>query len=148
MGNRISISFYKKDDYEKESIVIFSHWGGYAFVNQAIDYLTELKAENKEGNMMMPLDRLEPDTVIIDFIRWLTKDEIRVKSDLYLGKDTHPHRTTCTHNTHTPCTYTHLTHHTLITHHSHTHLHSHLTFHTQPVTAIHHTHTPIQGGDT
>ena len=33
-----------------------------------------------------PLDRLEPDTVMVDFIRHITRGMNRVESDLSLGK--------------------------------------------------------------
>lgn len=35
----------------------------------------------------MPIDRLEPPTVMTDFIRWYTKDRGRIESSIYLGKD-------------------------------------------------------------
>lgn len=81
MGNRASVSF-KKDDWE--SVALFSHWGGMEFVGQARAYALRLARERTER--LMPLDRLEPDTVMVDFIRHLTHDMSRVESDLYLGK--------------------------------------------------------------
>lgn len=41
MGNRISISFCKKN--EGESVALFSHWGGRKLLNQALKYLKDLK---------------------------------------------------------------------------------------------------------
>lgn len=86
MGNRISIQFKNGED---ESPVLFSHWGGEEFKQEAEDYVTELKGEigMKSTNGLSPLDRLEPGTVMVDFIRQTTKDMKRVESDLYLGKD-------------------------------------------------------------
>jgi len=83
MGNRISLQFQK--DNEK-SVVLFSHWGGMEFRDEARDYLRELKGEVK-GKQCEPLERLEPNTVMVDFIRHLTKNMGRVESDLYLAKD-------------------------------------------------------------
>lgn len=87
MGNRISIQFKNGN---KESPVLFSHWGGKEFKQEAEDYVTELKGEIGMKNPMVgtePLDRLEPGTVMVDFIRQTTKNMDRVRSDLYLGKD-------------------------------------------------------------
>ncbi len=84
MGDRVSIAF----KYDKEtSVVLFSHWGGMDFVKRAKQYLKELKEyiKTKDKRICQPLDRLEPQTVMIDFIRWETKDMDRVESDLYLG---------------------------------------------------------------
>ena len=82
MGDRASVSFKKGNE---ESVALFSHWGGMPFVQTAITYATRLK-DNKVGEVK-PLDRLEPATVMVDFIRHLTRDMARVDSDLYLGKD-------------------------------------------------------------
>jgi len=88
MGDRASISF-KKDN--RESISLFSHWGGPEFQNQALDYAKKLKAkinkEKKGNNCLTPLVRMEPETVMVDFIRDITKEMPSVDSDLYLGKD-------------------------------------------------------------
>ena len=84
MGDRISIQF--KNGNEK-SVALFSHWGGSEFAETAREYVQELKAETKNNNIINPLDRLEPSTVMVDFIRHITKDKKRIESDLYLGKD-------------------------------------------------------------
>lgn len=84
MGARISVSF-KKDD--EESVALFSHWGGERFKQKAEKYVEYLKANNPDGDQLEPLDRLEPNTVMVDFIRYLTIRMKQVKSDLYLGKD-------------------------------------------------------------
>ena len=82
MGDRASISFRKDDE---ESVTLFSHWGGQGFFKTAQEYANELRQERK--GRMMPLDRMEPNTVMVDFIRFLTRDEKRVESNLYLGVD-------------------------------------------------------------
>jgi len=84
MGDRISISFKNEND---ESVVLFSHWGGMGFYKTAIKYLLGLKKalKKKKDKVYEPLDRMEPNTMMIDFIRHITKDMKRVESDLYLG---------------------------------------------------------------
>ena len=93
MGDRASITFVHGKD---ESIALFSHWGGMGFVREAKKYARELKKEVTEGRsnrdrsyeMSGPLGRLEPNTVMVDFVRWYTKDHKgRIWSDLYFGKD-------------------------------------------------------------
>lgn len=84
MGDRISISF--KNGFN-ESVCLFSHWGGKEFLEDAKQYVVDLEKE-REGSCN-PIDRLEPETVMVDFIRYLTKDMKRVESDLYLGASQH-----------------------------------------------------------
>ena len=86
MGDRISISF--KDEM-RETPALFSHWRGMDLLQQVEDYLKELDAEqtDKGKGQFSPLDRMEAGTVFIDFVRWLTKGQDRVTSDLYIGKD-------------------------------------------------------------
>lgn len=95
MGDRISISFKNKNKEfpfnlgTKESITLFSHWDGMILVDKAKKYVKELK-KDIESNIIphgLPLERLEPNTVIIDFIKWYTKDRTRITSNLYLGKN-------------------------------------------------------------
>jgi hypothetical protein len=83
MGDRASIAF-RKD--QGESVTLCSHWGGMHFVREAKEYVKELKEERK-GSQVNPLDRLEPDTVMVDFIRHLTHKMKRVESDLYIVAD-------------------------------------------------------------
>ena len=87
MGNRISIQFVDEDNFDAP--VLFSHWGGLGLLDDARYYLRDLKAEikNKPGLKSMPLGRLEPETITVDFIRHLTKNMDRVEGDLYLAKD-------------------------------------------------------------
>ena len=80
MGDRVSVQF---KDKEGASPVLFSHWGGTGFVRKAKEYVKKLKAERKGS--FGPLDRLESGTVMVDFIRHITKGMDRVEGDLYLG---------------------------------------------------------------
>ena len=82
MGNRISIQFKLEN---RTSIVLFSHWDGTLLIDKAELYAKALREEVNEE--LYPLDRLEPSTAIIDFIRHLTLGMERVKSNYYLGKD-------------------------------------------------------------
>jgi hypothetical protein len=94
MGDRVSISFKKGED---ESPAIFSHWGGLGFVECVKEYCQGLVLDI-EGSYS-PLDRLEPDTVIIDFLAQYLPAYIRehdnypgtgmkgrVTSNIYMGK--------------------------------------------------------------
>jgi|WetSurMetagenome_2_1015567.scaffolds.fasta_scaffold487747_2 hypothetical protein len=81
MGDRVSIQF---ENAGEKSVVLFNHWGGMEFVSLAKKYVQELKKEVGEREAM-PLDRLEPNTVMVDFIRKITKKETRIESSLYLG---------------------------------------------------------------
>jgi len=84
MGDRVSIRFVNGDS---SSPVLFNHWGGKAFVKVAVSYVKELHEELVENDSRntYPLDRLEPQTVMVDFIRYLTTGYERVRSNLYLG---------------------------------------------------------------
>jgi len=86
MGDRVSVSF-KHGPHE--SVALFSHWSGMGFVEMAKDYVAELKATLKGRNrgMQYPIDRLEPCTVMVDFIRHLTEDMKLVENNIYLGRD-------------------------------------------------------------
>ena len=81
MGDRVSISF---SDGRSESVALFSHWGGIEFAEKAKKYAQELVAER--SGSIWPIDRFEPGTVMVDFIRYITDGEGRIESDLYLGK--------------------------------------------------------------
>ena len=86
MGNRISISF-KKD--KKESVTLFSHWDGEYLTKKTKKYIKELKQdiEDDEISKSDPLGRLEPNTIMVDFIKWYTKNSPRIVHNLYLGKN-------------------------------------------------------------
>lgn len=81
MGDRVSISFRNGD---QESVALFSHWDGMEFVEKAEAYAFCLKLE-REGRHELPLDRLEPRTVMADYIRQGFTD--RIASNYYLGRD-------------------------------------------------------------
>lgn len=82
MGDRISIQFKTGN---QRSVVLFSQWGGQAFLEEAKKYARSLREEARSRGGRGPLYRLEPNTVMVDFIRRLTREEARVTSDLYLG---------------------------------------------------------------
>ena len=88
MGDRISIQF---KNGEQQSVVLFSHWGGMKFREQAESYARSLAERNlkAEDRGDTPLQRLEPSTVIVDFIRHITKGMDAIEHDLYLGVDEH-----------------------------------------------------------
>jgi hypothetical protein len=81
MGARVSISFVTGNE---ESVVLFCHWGGPEFVEMAKKYAKKLVKE-VGTDILNPLDRLEPNTVMVDFIREITKNEERIKHNYYLG---------------------------------------------------------------
>lgn len=83
MGDRISISFKNGNS---ESVTLFSHSDGIGFLQEANEFVRDLKKEN--GNsLVMPLNRLEPNTVMVDFIRHITKNMKRVYRNYHLGKN-------------------------------------------------------------
>lgn len=85
MGDRVSIAFKNKHGV---SIRLFSHWGGMDFVSRAKKYVQDLKKEIEYRQFKGdPLGRLEPNTVMVDFIREITTGINRINSDLYLGAD-------------------------------------------------------------
>jgi len=87
LGDRVSIQFInKKDAFEPKSVVLFSHGGGMDFVKQAKAYAKRLK-EFTGTRTVTPLERHEPNTVMVDFIREITKGMDKVDSGLYLAVD-------------------------------------------------------------
>ena len=80
MGDRVSVQFQTE---EEKSVVLFNHWGGHEFAEATLTY-AQLLMKSRNGEMQ-PLDRFEPNTVMVDFIREVTKGEERIKSSLYLG---------------------------------------------------------------
>jgi hypothetical protein len=87
MGDRVSIEFQSKGfgNMKLKSPVLFSHSGGMDFVTEAKLYAKAL-AKRKKGKSMMPLDRLEAQTVMVDFIREITKGMKEIEGGLYLGR--------------------------------------------------------------
>lgn len=83
MGDRISIQFKNRDEL---SVCLFSHWDGQQLLDKVYEYTQSLKQITNDS-ISKPLDRLEPQTIMVDFIRFLTKDMKIVKSNYYLGRD-------------------------------------------------------------
>ena len=86
MGDRISIQFQNGKD---KSIVVFHHWGGKQFVSDAQTYIRSLLKRQKgiKGKgCIYPLDRREPQTVVVDFLSKLTGGQT-IESTIYLGTD-------------------------------------------------------------
>jgi hypothetical protein len=90
MGDRISISFRKDGE---ESVAFFSHWDGLGFVKGAEEFAVYLKSFIASGSVpgSMPLGRLEPNTVMVNFVAAVAKGAEEtggwVMSNYYLGKD-------------------------------------------------------------
>jgi hypothetical protein len=100
MGDRVSIQFtndWKTLDMNvldcPASVVFFSHWDGINLVNTAVKYIKELKEDISSDKVSetTPLGRLEPQTVMIDFIlvkiHQLKQCHERNMSNYYLGTD-------------------------------------------------------------
>jgi len=90
MGDRVSISFIKDGE---ESVAFFSHWDGLHLVDAAKKYVKDLMKElaSSSDGVGYPLSRLEPQTIMVDFIRAYfsspTRLQGRVWSNYYLGVD-------------------------------------------------------------
>lgn len=74
MGDRVSVQFksvmpdmLSGKPEEDASPVLFGHWGGMRLVQWAEEYAEGLIGETGD-EMTMPLDRLEPRAVLLDFI--------------------------------------------------------------------------------
>ena len=50
-------------------MVLFEHWGGIEAAEAAEEYAEELRAEALQQGEVMPLFRMEPETVMVDYIR-------------------------------------------------------------------------------
>ena len=109
MGDRVSIQFKNKDmEWGGESVVLFHHWGGEKFADFAKGWAIDFKMKIlklHEGKGSDPLSRLEPQNVMIQFIKALSdyptedfkyrylKDKEYVSSknflshSMYFGKD-------------------------------------------------------------
>lgn len=80
MGDRISIQF---ENNGQKSVFLFNHWDGSTFLKEAIDYVISLKQKiNPNGGQS--IDRLDPNIVMVDFIRHLTKNMKLICNNLYL----------------------------------------------------------------
>jgi hypothetical protein len=81
MGDRVSVQFKNGRNL---SVVLFSHWRGRHLLRSVENYHTLL---NKSDVLLgTPLGRKEPNTVMVDFVRWITTGMKVVDSDLYFGK--------------------------------------------------------------
>ncbi len=83
MGNRVSIAF---ETDGKVSVALFSQDDGQRLVRAAERFGTGLILEFGHGHGF-PLQRLEPETVILEFCRKYLGRTCRVMSNYYLGRD-------------------------------------------------------------
>ena len=96
MGDRVSVSFVNGPD---ESVVLFQHWGGMELPRLAQAYADDLceQLQATAARTFPPIARLEPRTVMVDFVRWLALrgdlatsfgEELkgRTTSDFYFGR--------------------------------------------------------------
>lgn len=84
MGDRISFQFVNGND---KSVVFFSHWAGEGIFDMLKDFNKDLHKHIKSGSgMSYPLTRMEPETVMLNFIAWLGRHEGDfTDGDFYLG---------------------------------------------------------------
>ncbi len=98
MGNRISISFYKKhrymngDDYE--SAAFFSHWRGKQLLEDVkafSKWYEKIRESRLESEYSDPFMRKDPDFVIMLFSWWVVEKRLGegfiVDGDYYIGKN-------------------------------------------------------------
>ncbi len=101
MGDRVSIQFSNKGmEWGDKSVVLFHHWGGEKFADFAKGWAIDFKMKVlklQEGKGSDPLSRLEPQNVMIQFIKALAdyptedfkyhyyKDDKYLYSDNYLS---------------------------------------------------------------
>jgi len=88
MGDRISIQFEKNRDL---SGVLFSHWDGLSLKERAEAYINVLVTksilkfqEKGKHSRTYPLDRLEPETVMVSFISEIIGQGDRIESNYYI----------------------------------------------------------------
>jgi hypothetical protein len=87
MGDRISIQYKNGDE---KSVILFSHWQGKSLKEKVLEhYQKVVKPLHDQNGGSVPLSRMEPCTVIVDFIRFLvSKDPFKpIEGDLYLVGD-------------------------------------------------------------
>ena len=86
MSDSVSISFKNGD---QESVILTSDWSCFAFLDDIVIYHSQLvktiKEQTAAGNIRTPLFRKEPNTVMVDFIRWLTKRMRVVETDYHMS---------------------------------------------------------------
>lgn len=87
MGDRVAIRFVNGED---KSIAYFAHWGGPDFYMNAQKFLGSLKPKTKGKSISTPLDRMEANTVMLNFVVWFSNEKLKeypIVSSFYLGKD-------------------------------------------------------------
>lgn len=80
MGNRISIQFVNGTE---ESVVFFSHWDGEGLIEAVDNYI--FRNKKRLSGSMNPINRREPDTVLVDFISQYLGGKV-IDSNYYLGR--------------------------------------------------------------
>jgi len=66
MGERVSIQFGRRSsDGDWLSAVLKYHWGGPEFPQQILEWVKSLTPENDKMPMSGPVDRLEPDAIMV-----------------------------------------------------------------------------------
>lgn len=71
MGDRISISFKNGN---RESVWIYSHWGGQGFLDVAkefMDGLIEKQDQEENPHIITPLDRCEVEYIVPAFVMFI-----------------------------------------------------------------------------
>ena len=87
MGDRISIQYKNGDE---KSVYLFSHYAGTALLNVVKEHYEKVvKPLHDQNGSSVPLSRMEPRIVMVDFIRFLVKEKpyVPIDSDLYLCAD-------------------------------------------------------------
>ena len=87
MGDRVSISFRKKEEYydettknktvSDESPALFHHWGGTELPHVAFEWVKKVKAELKTMKSLGsdPFTRLEPRNLMVQLIGTLAREK-------------------------------------------------------------------------
>lgn len=75
MGDRVSIQFKGCDG--RKSAILYSHWDGMDLVKMAKEYVEKLRSDNPNGAVGNPLDRMEGDSVMFNFVYYLSCHRIK-----------------------------------------------------------------------
>ena len=75
MGNRATLVFKRGSE---KSAMLYVHWDGDTLESMAKDYVKRLIRDGYTGDDKneMPLGRLEPDMVMINFVVWYVSEDI------------------------------------------------------------------------
>lgn len=103
MGERVSIQFQKLEQYgnqdpvQEKSVVLFHHWGGDDFPQETLEWVRDFREKGKEqavSRVSDPITRMEPQTLMVQFIGYLAnagykshRYDFALSDSLYLGKD-------------------------------------------------------------